>query len=152
MTSRDLELPKCDPDVTSIDRKSPGSGCRRLKTRIYSTFHFLQQCSSQWEAVRDTMWRHVTGSDPEVTSFNRKSPGSGCRTPKTRETVHFIFYKAVPRSRRQWRDSKWLHVTSDDRKWPASDSFDRKSPVSCCRRPKTHVYCTFHVLQRSSSQ
>ena len=23
----------------------------------------------------------VTGSDPEVTSFDRKSPGSGCRKP-----------------------------------------------------------------------
>ena len=29
----------------------------------------------------DVTWRHVTGSDPEVTSFDRKSPGSGCRRP-----------------------------------------------------------------------
>ena len=27
------------------------------------------------------MQHHVTGSDQEVTSFPRKSPGSGCRKP-----------------------------------------------------------------------
>ena len=26
----------------------------------------------------DLMWPHMTGSDPEVTSFERNSPGSGC--------------------------------------------------------------------------
>jgi len=34
----------------------------------------------------------VTGSDPEVTSFGRKSLGSGCRRPETGEycTFHFL--------------------------------------------------------------
>ena len=27
----------------------------------------------------DRKLRHVTGSDPEVTSFDRKSPGRGCK-------------------------------------------------------------------------
>jgi len=36
-----------DPEVTSLDWKSPRSGCRRPKTRVYCTFHFLQGCSSQ---------------------------------------------------------------------------------------------------------
>ena len=31
----------------------------------------------------DAMWPQVTESDPEVTSFDRKSPGSGCRRPRT---------------------------------------------------------------------
>ena len=29
----------------------------------------------------DVTCPHVTGSDPEVTSFGRKSPGSGCGRP-----------------------------------------------------------------------
>ena len=29
----------------------------------------------------DVTWLEVTGSDPEVTSFDRKSPGNGCRRP-----------------------------------------------------------------------
>jgi len=33
--------------TTKADRKSPGSGCRRPKTPVYCTFHFLQGCSSQ---------------------------------------------------------------------------------------------------------
>ena len=32
----------------------------------------------------DDMWPEVTGIDPEETSFDRKSPGSGCRRTKTR--------------------------------------------------------------------
>ena len=37
--------------VTSFDQKSPGSGSRRLKTRVYCAFHFLQGSSSQEEVV-----------------------------------------------------------------------------------------------------
>ena len=29
----------------------------------------------------DDMWPEVTGIDPEETSFDRKSPGSGCKMP-----------------------------------------------------------------------
>jgi len=35
------------PGSHVIWRKSPASGCRRPKTRIYCTFHFLQDCISQ---------------------------------------------------------------------------------------------------------
>jgi len=91
-------------------------------------------------------WPQVTGSDPEVTSFDRKSPGSGCRRPKTGYTVHFT-YKAVVRTRRQSRDWKWHHLTSGDRKWPGSDVIWTEVTWKCCRRPKTGVYCTFHYLQ-----
>jgi len=75
-----------DPEVTSFDGKSPGSGWRRPKTRIYCTFCFLQGCSSQEEAVtwqqmtsRDLRWpeetlkwRHLTGSPLEVAVEGQK--------------------------------------------------------------------------------
>ena len=40
-----------DPEVTSFERRSPGNGCRGPKAGIYCTFHFLQGCMSQEEAV-----------------------------------------------------------------------------------------------------
>jgi len=55
----------------------------------------------------------------QVTSFHRKSPGSGCRKAKTR--VHFTSYKAVARRRRPSRDRKWRRMASGDRKWPRND-------------------------------
>jgi len=55
-----LKVTGSDPEVTSFDWKSPGSGCRRPKTRVYCTFHFLQGCSSQEQAV---MWRESTSHD-----------------------------------------------------------------------------------------
>jgi len=45
------EVTVSDPEATSFDRKSLGSGCRRSKTRVKSIFHFLQGCSSQEEAA-----------------------------------------------------------------------------------------------------
>jgi len=39
----------------------------------------------------DVTWSQVTGSDPEVASFERKSPGSGCRRPNTGEYCTFYF-------------------------------------------------------------
>jgi len=71
--------------------------------------------------ANDVTWPQMTGSDPEVTSFDRKLPGRDCRRPKTSYAVHFISYKAVARRRRQLRDTNWHHITSGDRKWPWSD-------------------------------
>jgi len=45
-------------------------------------------------AGNDGTLPQVTGSDPEVTSFDRKSPGSGCRRLKVKYTVSFTSYKA----------------------------------------------------------
>jgi len=162
-----------DPEVTSFERKSPGSGCRGPKTTIYCTFHFLHRCSSLEKAVtwqemtsRDLRWlevtrnwRHLTGSNlevavegrklaytvhftsykavacrrrqsrtgnnvtwlqvtesaPNISWFDRKSPGSGLKGRKLTYTVHFTSYKAVARRRRQSRDGKWRHVTSCER-------------------------------------
>jgi len=82
-------------------------------------------------------WRHLIGSHLEVAVEGRKLG----------YTVQFTSYKAVARRRRQSRDRKWRHVTSGDGKCPKSDCFDWKSSWSCCRRPKTGVYCRFHFLQ-----
>ena len=37
----------------------------------------------------DLTWPQVTGHDPEVTSFGRKSPGSGCRRPISQDLDMF---------------------------------------------------------------
>jgi len=196
-----------DPEVTSFYQKSPGSGCRRLKTRVYCTFPFLQGCSSQQKAVtwlemmsRHLMWpevtrkwRHltgshlevtvesqnphivyislptrgslagggshvtenlvtsprVTGSYPEETSFDRKSPGSACKRPNLAYSVHLTSYEAAACRKRLSHCRKWRHVVGSD---PEVKSFDWKLPGSCCGRPKKPVYCTFHFLNGGRSQ
>jgi len=114
-----------DPELTSFDRKSPGSGCRRPNTGEYCTFHFLQGCSSQEEAVT---WQEMTSCDlrwPEVTRKRRHLIGSHLEVAvegrKLAYTVHFTSYKAVACLRRHSRGRKWCHVTSGDRKWATSD-------------------------------
>ena len=45
VTGNDVRRPQVtgsDPEVTSFDRKSLGTGCRRPKSRVYCAFHFLQ--------------------------------------------------------------------------------------------------------------
>jgi len=151
--------------VASCDRKWPESdviwpevtsnGCRRPKTFIYWTFPFLQGYSSQkavtWQEIRSRdfkwpkvtrKWRHLTWNHLEVAVEGQKHSG----------TVHFTFYKAVTRRRKQSRDRKWHHVASGDWKWPWSDIIWLEVPASGCRRPKTRIYCTFHILRGSSSQ
>jgi len=151
VTSGDRKWPKSDV----IWRKSPQSGCRRPKTRACCTFRFikglLQRCSSRQEAITwqaDVTWFQVTGIHPEVTSFHRKSSGSGCRSKnpvycsfhllqswrhltgsllkvavgqKHAYTVLFPCFKAVGRWRTESRHRKWRHETSGDRNWLESD-------------------------------
>jgi len=144
-----------DPEVTSFNRKSPGSGCRRPKTCSNCAFEFLQGCSSREEEVtwqemisRDLRlpkvtwkWRDLTGSHLEVVVEGRNS-----------HPVCLTSYKAVACRKRPSRDKKTRNVTSGDRKLPGSDVILRKSPRSGCRRPKTYVYCAFDFLQGCSSQ
>jgi len=128
VTGTDVTWPQVtesDPEVASFYRKSPGRGCGRPKNGLYSTFHLLQACSSQKEAVtwqemtsRDLRWpeesrkwRHFTGSHLKVAIEGRKLA----------YTVHFTSYKTVTRRKRQSCDRKWCHVTSGDRKWAGSD-------------------------------
>jgi len=65
-----------DPDKTSFDRKSPGSGCKRPISPVLGTFEHLPDCKSQEVAVTWQEITHVTSRDlrdPDVTSFDRKS-------------------------------------------------------------------------------
>jgi len=116
-----LQVTGSDKEVASFDRKSPGSGWRWPKTRIYCTFPFLQGCSSQEEAVT---WQEMTSSDlrwPEVTQkwrhLTRSHLKAVAEDQKLANTVHFTSYKAVARRRRLSRDRKWCDETSGDRKW-----------------------------------
>jgi len=66
---------------SDIDRKSPGTGCRRLKTHVYCGFHFLQGCSSHGQVVT---WQEMTSRDlmwPEVTRKWRNFTGSHQEVP-----------------------------------------------------------------------
>jgi len=124
VTGNDVTLPEVtgsDPEVSSFDRKSPGSGRRRLKTGVYCAFDLLQGCCSQEEALK---WNEMTSRDlrwPEMTSFDRKSPGSGCRRPKTGVYCAFDFLqgccsqegalKLQEMTSRELRDRKWCHLT-----------------------------------------
>jgi len=123
---------------------------------VYYTFHFLQRCITQWEAVT---WQNMTSRNlgwPKVTRKWRHLTGSHLGVAveglKLASTVHFNEYKAVARSTRQsceGNDVTWTHVIECD---PGMTPLDRKSPGSVCRRPKTHVHCTFHFLQGCSLQ
>ena len=45
------EVTGSEPEVTSFDRKSPGSGCRRPIRQVLGTFEVLQGCTSLENAV-----------------------------------------------------------------------------------------------------
>ena len=49
---------------------------------------------------------HVTGSDSEVTSFDRKSPGSCCTRPEVKCWVCLSSNRAVTRKRSLSHDRK----------------------------------------------
>jgi len=114
---------RSDREVTSFDRKSPGYGCRRLKTRVYCKFHFLQGCSSKYEAVT---WLEITSHDlrwPEGTRKWHYLTGSHVEVAVIRKlayTVHFTSHKGVAHRSKQShvrmmsRDLRWQEVT---RKW-----------------------------------
>ena len=45
------EVTESDPDVTSFDRKSPGSGCTRPISQVLGMFELSQGCNLQEVAV-----------------------------------------------------------------------------------------------------
>ena len=54
MTGNDVtwpEVTESDPEVTSFDRKSPGSGCRRPISQVLGAYELLQRCNEQEVAV-----------------------------------------------------------------------------------------------------
>ena len=71
-----------DPEVTGSHLEVAVEG----RKRVLGTFELLQVGNSQVPfKCQEMMSRdRVTGSDPEVTLFDRKSCGSCCGRPKTR--------------------------------------------------------------------
>ena len=70
-----------DPEVTSFDRKSLESGCRRRISQVLVTLSSYRVVTRRRWQLRHRKGRLVTGSDLEVKSLDRKSLGSGCRRP-----------------------------------------------------------------------
>jgi len=62
----------------------------------------------------DITWPQVTGSDPEVTSFGQKLPGSGFWRPKTPVYCAFHFLQGYSL---QNKAVTWLDMTSRDLRW-----------------------------------
>jgi len=108
-------------EVTSFDRKSTGSGCRRLKTGICCAFDFQPGFSSQEEAVTSQEMTSRELRWPEVTSFVRKSPRSGCRRPKTGVYCAFHFLQGCTSQEEAITWQEMTSVLSGERKWPGSD-------------------------------
>jgi len=57
----------------------------------------------------------VTGNDPEATSFHRKSPGNGCRRPKT---CVYCTFNYLQRCSSQLETVTWQEITSRDLRSP----------------------------------
>ena len=55
-----LEVIGCDPEVTSLDLKSPCSGCTRPISQVLGTFERLLGCNSQEVAVT---WQEMMSRD-----------------------------------------------------------------------------------------
>jgi len=151
MTSRDLKW----PEVTRKWRDLTGSrqevAVEGLKLAYTVHFTLYKAVARRRRQSRDKKWRHMTSGDrrrPEVTSFDRKSPRSGCRRQKIGVYCTFHFLQNCCSQ----EEVTWQEMTSRDLRWPEVTSFDWKSPGSGCRRPKTGVYCTFHFLQGCSTQ
>ena len=97
----------------------------------------------------DVTWPYMTGSDLEVTAFDRKSPGSGWRWPRT---CILCTFELLQGCNLQEVAVTWQKMMSRDRKWPEVTSFKQKSPGSGCRRPRPHFLSTFEFLQGCNSQ
>ena len=69
-------------------------------------------CNLVWNLAIDLVYYPLMLSamfnfiDPEETSFDRMSPGSGCRGPTSQGSVRLSSYRAVTRRRWQSRDRK----------------------------------------------
>jgi len=128
MTENEVMWPQVtesDPEVTSFDRKSPGSGSRKPKLTYLVHFTSYKAVARRRRQSHNRKWHHapqVIVGDLEVTSFDRKSPGSRWRSPKTLVycTFHFIQCCSLQERAVTWQEMH--HVTSGDRNWPGSDN------------------------------
>jgi len=153
MTSHDAGDRRC-PISDIIWLEVTWKWLKGLNTGIYCTFHFLQG----WLAgggshitENDVTWPQVSGSDTEVTWLDQKSPGRGCRGPKTGQycTVHFLQgcslqLEAVTWQKMMSRDLRWAEVTRKWRDWT-------RSHLEGAVEGRKLAY-TSHFLQGCSSQ
>jgi len=127
----DLRWPEVTQGRRHLTGRSPGSGCRRLKTGVCCAFHNLQDCSLQQEAIT---WREMTTRDlkwPEVTRKWRHWPEVNrkvCEMPRTGVYCAFDFLQGCstqeavtwqemmsrdlrsPEVSRKWRDLTGSHL------------------------------------------
>jgi len=124
MTSCDLRWPEVTLKWRHLNRSHLEVAVKGQKLAYTVHFTSYKAVARRRRQSRHRKWRHVTsetGSDPEVTSFDQKSPGGGCRRPKTCVYCTFHFLQSLARRRRRSRYRKWHHVISGDPKWPRSD-------------------------------
>ena len=74
----------------------------------------------------DVTCPHVNGSDPEVASFDRKSPGSGCRRPIGQVLGTFEHLQFCNSQEVESCDTKTRHVTAH-----AGGGSDGQDAMSC---------------------
>jgi len=75
-----------------------------------------KQSSCGWRSPEVTRkWRNMTRSNPEVTSFHRNLPGSGCRMPKIRVYCAFHYLQGCNTHQEA---VMWHEMTSRDLMWP----------------------------------
>jgi len=103
----------------------------------------------------DVTWLGVTNSDPKVSSFNRKSPGSGCGRPKT--WVYYTFH-FLQRCIMQWgavtdkmtsRNVGWPKVT---RKWRHLTGSHREVAVKGWKLAYTIHFTSYNAVDCSRRQ
>jgi len=118
MTSRDLRW----PEVTRKTRHLTAShlevavAYRKLAyTMRLTSYKAVFRGSRQWRDKKWLTWAQVTGSIPEVTSFDRKSYGSDSRMPKTGIYCAFDFLQGCSS---QEEVVTWQEMTSRDVRWP----------------------------------
>ena len=112
MTGKDLTSPHVtgsNPEVTSYSGSYLEVAVEGLKAIFWVRLSsYRAELAGGGNHVRgnDLVGLHVTGRDPEVTSFARKSPESACRSPKAKFWVRLSLFRAVTRSWWQSRDRK----------------------------------------------
>jgi len=97
-----------------MDVISPELTWKWLWKDYKSSFGYVGALTGLWLATggshvtgNDVTWSHLTGSDPEVTLFHRKSPGEAVEDLLVKFWVRLSSYRVVTRKRWQSRDLSW---------------------------------------------
>jgi len=114
------------PEVTSLDRNSPGSGCGRPRTHVLSAFELLRGCNSQDLAANDKKWRHVT-LWLEVTRSDVFWPGNQLEVAVDGQKLVLCTFELLLGCNTEEVGITWQKVTSRNLTWPEVTSFHRKT-------------------------